>query len=168
MKNPFLVIPSVFLICFTSVCRQSETVADHFTEEELKVFGSKVFEMWNDRNLDLVDEIIAPAYVIYSDPHDPYENQSLDHETYKKRILEVHTATPDIKFKNEDIILKGDKLVNRWKMSGTNKRTRKRFSVTGMTIYQLEGGKLKGHWQNVDKLGLYQQLGMELKPKEEK
>jgi predicted ester cyclase len=75
---------------------------------------------------------------------------------------------PDIKFKNEDMILKGDKLVNRWKMSGTNKRTRKRFSVTGMTIYQLEGGKLKGHWQNVDKLGLYQQLGMELKPKEEK
>jgi len=171
MKNLFLVIPLVIplviLICFTYGCQQGEEIADQFTEEELKVFGAKVLEMWNKGNLNLVDDIIAPEYVIYSDPHDPYENETLDHETYKKRILEVRTSTPDIEFTNEDIFIKGDKLVNHWTMSGTNKRTGKHFSVTGTTIYHVVDGKLKGHWQNVDKLGLYQQLGMELKPKEE-
>jgi hypothetical protein len=164
MKKLLLAIPLVILICFAFGCGQSENAADRFTEEELKVFSTKVFEMWNEGNLHLVDEIIAPEYNIYSDPHDPYESRTLDHETYKKRILEVRASTPDIEFTNEDIILKGNKLVNRWTMSGTNNRTGKRFSVTGMTIYQLEGGKLKGHWQNVDKLGLYQQLGFTLVP----
>jgi hypothetical protein len=55
MKNLFLVILSVILICFTFGCRQGEEAGDQFTEEELKVFAAKVFEMWNEGNLDVVD-----------------------------------------------------------------------------------------------------------------
>jgi hypothetical protein len=164
MKKLFMVLPLVFLLCFTFGCQQGEEVAVGLTEEEAKAFGEKALEMWNEGNLDVVEEIISPEYVIYSDPHDPDENQTLDHDTYKKRILDTRTATPDIQFTSEDLIIKGDKLVNRWTMSGTNKQMGKQYSVTGLTIYHVVDGKLKGHWQNVDKLGLYQQLGFTLTP----
>jgi ketosteroid isomerase-like protein len=154
-------LPLVFLLCFTFGCQKAE---EGMTEEELEAFGEKALEMWNEGNLDVVEEIIAPEYVIYSDPGDPYENQTLDHETYKKRILEVRTATPDIQFTSEDIFIKGDKVVNRWTMSGTDSRTGKQFSTTGLTIYHVVDGKLKGHWQNIDRLGLMLQLGFTLTP----
>jgi ketosteroid isomerase-like protein len=172
MKKLLLVLPLVFLLCFTFGCQKAEEGAEeHNVEELVKVFSEKALEMWNEGNLDVVEEIIAPEYVIYSDPGDPYEKQTLNHETYKKRVLETRTATPDIQFKSEDIIIKGDKLVNRWTMSGTNIQTGKQFSTTGLTIYHVVDGKLKGHWQNIDRLGLYQQLGFTLtppKPPEEK
>jgi ketosteroid isomerase-like protein len=172
MKKPLLILPMVLLLSFTFSCQKAEEVAEeHNVEELIKEFGEKALEMWNKGNLDVVEEIIAPEYVIYSDPGDPYEKQTLDHETYKKRILETRTATPDIQFTSEDTIIKGDKLVNRWTVSGTNKQTGKQYSVTGLTIYHVVDGKLKGHWQNIDRLGLYQQLGFTLtppKPPEEK
>lgn len=161
MKKIFVILSLIFLLFFTFSCQKSE---EGITEEEAKVLFDKAFEMWNSGNLGIVDEIIAPEYVLYSDPHDPYENQALDHATYKKRVLETRAATPDIQFTNEDIIINRDKAVNRWTVSGTNKRTGKQFSVTGITIYHVVDGKLKGHWQNVDKLGLYQQLGFTLTP----
>ena len=161
MNKALMVISLLVLLCFTFSCQQA---GEGITEEEAKVLFNKGYEMWNEGNMDIVDEIIAPEYVIYSDPHDPYENQTLGHATYKKRVLETRSATPDIKFTNEDTIIKGDKVVDRWTMSGTNIRTGKKYSVTGMTIYHVVDGKLKGHWQNVDKLGLYQQLGFTLTP----
>jgi hypothetical protein len=165
MKKLLMILPLVFLLCLTFGCQMGEEeAAEHNVEELIEVFGEKALAMWNEGNLDVVEEIIAPEYVIYSDPGDPYEKQTLDHETYKKRILETRTATPDIQFTSEDIIIKGDKLVNRWTMSGTNKQTGKQFSVTGLTIYHVVDSKLKGHWQNIDRLGLYQQLGFTLTP----
>jgi ketosteroid isomerase-like protein len=165
MKKLFMVLPLVILLCFTFSCQNGEEVVEGITEEGLiEAFGEKALAMWNEGNLDVVEEIIAPEYIIYSDPGDPYEKQTLNHDTYKQRILETRTATPDIQFTSEDVIIKGDKLVNRWTMSGTNKQTGKQYSVTGLTIYHVVDGKLKGHWQNIDRLGLYQQLGFTLTP----
>jgi ketosteroid isomerase-like protein len=162
-----MILPLVLLFFLTFSCQKAEEHAEeHNVEELIKVVSEKASEMWNEGNLDVVDEIIAPEYVIYSDPGDPYEKQVLNHETYKKRVLETRTATPDIQFTSEDIIIKGDKLVNRWTMSGTNKQTGRQFSVTGLTIYHVVDGKIKGHWQNIDRLGLMLQLGFTLTPPE--
>ena len=165
MKKLLMILPMVLLLCFTFSCQQAEEVAEeHNVEELIEVFGEKALEMWNEGNLDVVEEIIAPEYVIYSDPGDPYENQTLNHETYKKRVLQSRTLYPDLQFKSEDTIIKGDKVVNRWTMSATDSRTGKQFAVTGMTIYLVEDGKLKGHWQNIDRLGIIQQLGYTITP----
>ena len=161
MKKLLMVIPLVFLLCLTFGCQQGE---EGITEEEAKALFDRDLRIWNDGNLDIVDEIIAPNYVIYSDPHDPYENQTLDHNTYKKRVLDFRTAYPDIQFTLEDIIAKGDKVLTRWTLRGTDKPRGKPFAVTGMTIYHIVGGKLKGHWQNWDRFGFYQQLGFTLTP----
>ena len=115
--------------------------------------------------MDLVDEIIAPEYVIYSDPHDPYENQTLDHDTYKKRVLQSRTLSSDLQFTSEDGFFKGDKAVTWGSVSGTITITGKPYKATIKTIYHIVDGKLKGHWQNIDRLGIMQQLGFTITPK---
>jgi hypothetical protein len=134
MKKLLMILPMVILLCFTFSCQKAEEVAEGLTAEEIKVLGEKADQIWNEGNLDVVEEIIAPEYVIYSDPGDPYEKQTLDHETYKKRVLQSRTLYPGLKFTTEDIIIKGDKVVDRWTMSATDSSTGKQFSTTGMTI----------------------------------
>jgi hypothetical protein len=38
--------------------------------------------------------------------------------------------------------------------------------MSGFTVFRLVDGKIAEEWEDWDWLGLYQQLGMELKPKE--
>jgi predicted ester cyclase len=42
------------------------------------------------------------------------------------------------------------------------------FTMSGFTVFRLVDGKIAEEWEDWDWLGLYQQLGMELKPKEGK
>jgi len=37
--------------------------------------------------------------------------------------------------------------------------TGRALAVTGITIYQVEGGRVSGHWQETDRFGLMQQPG---------
>jgi hypothetical protein len=161
MKKLFVILPLVLVLCFTLSCQQEE---EGLTEEKFKFLADKFTEIWNDGNLDLVDEIIAPEYVIYSDPHDPYENHTLDHETYKKRVLQSRAISSDMQFLSELEFFQGNKAVTWGTVSGTNKLTGKTYKATIMTIYHIEDGKIKGHWQNIDRLGIMQQLGFTLTP----
>ena len=69
MNKALMVISLLVLLCFTFSCQQA---GEGITEEEAKVLFNKGYEMWNEGNMDIVDEIIAPEYVIYSDPHDTH------------------------------------------------------------------------------------------------
>ena len=70
--------------------------------------------------------------------------------------------------KTEDLIAEGDKVVERWTLSGTFTGTPffgaqangKKFSVTGISIYRISNGQIVEHWGEMDFLGLLQQLGM--------
>lgn len=161
MKKLFTVISLVILLCFTLSCQKGE---EGISDKEAKALFDRQLEIWSDGNLDIVDEIIDPEYVIYLDPHDQYENQILDHDTYKKRVLWGHNLISDNLYTCDDIIAKGDKVATRWTHRGTFKSTGKQFVVTGVTIYHVVDGRLKGHWQSWDRLGLYMQLGYTVNP----
>ena len=80
---------------------------------------------------------------------------------------------PDITVTVEDEVFKGDKVVERVIARGTNTGDLESFPATGNTIeleaieiLRIENGKFAEGWELADRLALYQQLGMELKPKE--
>ena len=82
---------------------------------------------------------------------------------------------PDRTFVNEDVIVKGDKIVTRYTFSGTHEgdiegfpATGNKIETTGIEILRVENGKIIESWEAGDMLSLYQQLGYELKKKEEK
>ena len=71
MNKALMVISLLVLLCFTFSCQQA---GEGITEEEAKVLFNKGYEMWNEGNMDIVDEIIAPEY--YNGFADSDQNES--------------------------------------------------------------------------------------------
>ena len=121
--------------------------------------------VWTSGELSAVDRLVAPRYVIHSDPGDPWEGQTLDRETYRERVKYSRTGFPDLTFTIHDLIATGHRVCVRWSAEGTHKgdlvglpATGKRLRFTGQTIYDVVGEQIAGHWQVVDRLGFIQQL----------
>lgn len=124
-------------------------------------------EIWNQGSLALVEEIIASPYTIHHDPGDPWEGQSLDHETFKQRVMYSRKAFPDLHFDVQGYIAAEEKVVVNWFLTGTHQGplndvppTGKKISISGITIYYFESGKVSGHWQVIDQLGFIAQVGL--------
>jgi steroid delta-isomerase-like uncharacterized protein len=127
-------------------------------------------EIWNKGNLDTVDELVCPQYVIKNDPGDAYEFQTLDLSAFKQRVKFTRDAFPDVQFSIKDVLCEGDKVAISWFMSGTQKgdlpnlpAAGKKINVSGLTIYYVSGGKITGHWQVIDRLSVLAQLGIGIK-----
>ena len=138
--------------------------------EENKAIARRAFEeIYSQGNLDIADEIFAADIV----GHMPGSPDLHGPEDVKQFVTMFRTAFPDIKFTVEDQIAEGDKGVTRWTYTGTHKGgwmgippTGVQVTLTGISIDRFAGGKIVESWDNLDDLGLFQQLGMELKPKE--
>ena len=135
----------------------------------LKGISRRVFEeVWNQKELDTVDELMAANYV----HHDPQSAVPSGIDGYKQFVRYYLNAFPDLRFTIEDEIVEGDLVVTRWTATGTHDgdlnelpRTGRRFSVTGMTMARMSNGRVVESWSNWDTLGLMQQLGRALEVK---
>ncbi len=84
-------------------------------------------------------------------------------------------AFPDYAHTIDDIFAKGDKVVARMTFTGTHKNefqgippTGNTIEYTGIQIWKIMNGKIAEAWDQEDTLTMMMQLGMELKPREEK
>jgi steroid delta-isomerase-like uncharacterized protein len=75
-------------------------------------------------------------------------------------------AFPDMQVEINDLVAEGDKVVTRWTARGTNTgemmgmpASGKSVTLTGITIDHYRDGKSIEHWENLDMLGMMQQLG---------
>jgi steroid delta-isomerase-like uncharacterized protein len=121
--------------------------------------------VWTSGELSAVDRLVAPQYVIHSDPGDPWEGQALDRTTYRERVRYSRTGFPDLTFTSHDLIATEQRVCVRWSAEGTHAgdlvglpATGKRLRFTGQTIYDIVGEQVASHWQVVDRLGFMQQL----------
>lgn len=126
-------------------------------------------EVWSKGNLEIVDQLVAPQYTIKHDPGDPWEGKTIDLPTFKARVQMSRHIFPDQKFYIEDLICDDDKVAVSWSFTGTQKEslpqlpaTNKTVKISGLTIYYLLNGKITGHWQVFDRLGLLGQLGVQM------
>lgn len=124
-------------------------------------------QIWNKGDFENLDQLIAPEYTIRHDPGDPWEGQTIDPATFKERVLISRSVLPDQKFHIEDIVSEDNKVAISWKFTGTQTgdhpqlpATNKAVNISGLTIYYLSNGKITGHWQVLDKLRLFEQLGI--------
>ena len=93
--------------------------------------------------------------------------------TVKKVISIWRSSFPDLKVKVEDIIAEGDKVAFLVTWTGTHQGDFDGIAPTGNKIEfsetffnRYENGKVVESWIDWEELRFYQQLGMELKPKE--
>jgi len=83
-------------------------------------------------------------------------------------------AFPNLTYFFSDFVAEGDKVAMRYGDTGTHQGvfngiqpTGKDIKGTAIGIFRLKDGKIVESWIEGDFLGLYMQLGMGLKPKEE-
>ena len=131
--------------------------------EENKAAFRRLAEEFNQGNLAVIDEICTPDFV-YHDPANPTVHSRQD---YKQWLTQFRTAFPDAHISLEDMLAEEDKVAYRYTIRGTHSGswrgaapTGKLITVTSINIARLTGGKIAEGWQNVDALGLVQQLGL--------
>ena len=132
--------------------------------ESISISRRLIEEVWNNRRLDVVNELIASTHTNH-DPNTP--DLGSGPEGYKRLVTLYTTAFPDLRLTIEDLISEGDKLVISWTVSGTHKGdlrgtppTNKKMSVEGITISRHANGKILDSRVSWDALGMMQQLGV--------
>ena len=178
MKKLLMIIPLVFLLCFTFGCQDKEAMAEleefraqKEVEEQNKELVKREWEAWSKGDFETFKELLAPDYV-YFVPSRSTKPMSLEETIELVKML--HNAFPDITFSIEELIAVEDIVISRFIMRGTHEgefqgipATGNKVEMSGIMMTRIENGKIVEDKKELDLLGQMQQLGMELKPKEE-
>ncbi len=136
------------------------------TEENKALIRRSFSEVYNQGNLDLVDEIYDKDFISQTPP-DILKGP----ESIKQYASMLRSAFPDLQLTVEDQIAEGEKVVTRFTFTGTHKgeymgvaSTGKLVRGTGITIHRVANGKMVESWDNFDALGMMQQMEAVLLP----
>lgn len=121
-------------------------------------------EIWNRGDLSVVEEVMS-ANAEYHGPHMP--NGAGDRDTWRRLIGMYRGGFPDSHVTFDELIVSGETVVGRWSATATHtghlphvSPTGKRIAIEGITIYRIEAGKIVEAWEQLDMLGMWQQLGV--------
>jgi steroid delta-isomerase-like uncharacterized protein len=160
------VIPLALLLCLTFCCQKQ--AEEGITEAEVQAFTDHVLEMWNNANLNMVEEAYAPE-IVRHDCGVPEDIVGL--ENMKNYLKNLFNAFPDLNITVDEIIVAGNKMVQRWIFTGTNTGsmhgmppTGKNVRFSGVSIGYFNKGKAVEIWDFYNVLDMMQQLGFTLTP----
>jgi len=120
-------------------------------------------ELWNRRNVALVDELVAEDFLNHAAP----PGRQRGREGLKDVIRMFDAAFPDFRYEVYDVIAEGDRVAVRDVFRGTHggdfmgiPATGNRVEMQAIHIYRLEVGRLAEHWVARDDLGMMRQIGV--------
>lgn len=117
-------------------------------------------EIWNQRNLTVIDELYHSAYV----GHIAASAEIIRGVTaYKQFVAVFQFAFPDTRFSVEDQLAEADRVASRWIASATQQQeimgitpSRETVTLTGISIQRIAEGKIVESWDNWDALSMLQ------------
>ena len=132
------------------------------TEKNKTITRRYLEELWNQNNLAVIEEILAPDVVGH------VAGRTIrGADVIRQRAQKLREVYSDVRFTVEDQIAEGDKALVRWTFRGVHRgefmgapATGKEVVATGMNLFRLEGGKIAELWVESDDLGELQQLGV--------
>lgn len=172
-----LVIAFPMILCFITSCHHNATrieleklKSQNELEELNKEIVSEVFEAIDANDFEKIEMLIADNFSLNA----PGLEQPWKKENLFEGIRTFYSAFPDWTHNIENILAEGDIVMVKIMMKGTQKAdyegisaTEKQITMAAAAQMALVDGKVKDWWAIEDYLGFYQQLGMELKMKEE-
>lgn len=122
-----------------------------------------VEEVVNGKKLEVIDELIAPNYVLHA-----VDNKDITGpEEVKQYFSSIHKAFPDFHMKLEDAVAEGDEVCSRFSAHCTHKGeymgippTGKEIDFRMINIARFKDGKQVEVWQSYDTLNTMQQMGV--------
>lgn len=124
--------------------------------------------IWNDGDLDLVDQLYAPDFVWHLVG---MGEDVVGTAAFKELVMSFRTAFPDFNVTFDEVFAAGDRMVIRWTMTGTNTGALGEMPPSGQPV-RLQGvaisravdGKTVEVWQHYNQLSMFQQMGYTLSP----
>ena len=177
MKKLLLILPLALIICFMVSCQDKEAMAEleamkaqaEIEEQNKELIRNYIKEMDN-KNFEIFNEAYAPDAKVYF-PSNITTPMSIEQTVPMAKSFSE--AFPDFNHSIEELIAEGDKVILRAIDRGTHQgefngipATGKKIEMGIIAIFKFKEGKIVEAWEEADILGLMQQLGMELKPKE--
>ena len=119
-------------------------------------------EVWNNADAAAFDELTNGSYTYHLGGQPPRDKSAM-----QKFLQSVHAAFPDWRVRVEDIVAEGNTVAVRWIGEATHQcpfhgvpPTGKQISVCGINLYKIENDKISQEWEQMDSLGMLQQLGL--------
>jgi len=133
--------------------------------EDHKTLVSRIAtDIWNEGDLAVCDEVMA-ADAKYHGPHMPGGTGGRD--DWRRAIAMYRSAFPDSQVTYDELIAADEVVVGRWRATATHTGelpgvppTGTQISIGGITIYRIAEGKIVEAWEQLDLLGMWQQLGV--------
>ena len=177
MKKLCMILPLALILCFMVGCQDKEAMAelDEFkaqaeVEEQNWALVMRMFDAFEKEDFETFRELFSPDYRLYSPSRSTKPMSREENIEFGKM---AHKAFPDMSWRIEELIAKGDKVILRTIVRATHEgefmgipATGNKGEGSGIAIIRIEDGKVVEEREEFDWLGFMQQLGMELKPKE--
>ena len=162
----FTTILLLLMLCLIFRCHQQSK--DAITQGELKALNERILQIWNQGNMDLVDEVYT-AQVVRYDAGWPHPIRGLD--ALKSHFQFYRSAFPDIDMIIQETIMEGNKVVWHWTLTGTNTgpmgeapATGKEVRLSGISIGRIADGKVTEVGDFYNQASLLLQLGFTFTP----
>jgi predicted ester cyclase len=134
-------------------------MASEVTERNKQTVRRVYEEVINAAELALLPALVAPDYVGPQGDRGP--------AGFQDGVESLRAGFPNIRFRVEELIAEGDRVVVRWTWSGRHTGAFRGFAASnrevnnsGIAIYQLREGQLVRGWLETDRLGAMQQMGV--------
>jgi steroid delta-isomerase-like uncharacterized protein len=130
------------------------------TEENKDLVRRFIAEAWNQGDVQVVDELLAPDF------RETLPTATYDREGVKAFLRWFRAAFPDFRVTIDDLFAEGDRVAWRWTFRGTHQGpfmerppTGKQVTCTGIHIFRIADGQIVEQWREVDIPYLMEQLG---------
>jgi steroid delta-isomerase-like uncharacterized protein len=137
---------------------RSTAMADQIRNENKRSVEKLFNDCFNQGNLGLLDQLVAPEYVGPQGATGP--------AGFRGVVVGLRTGFPDIHYTIDDLVAEGDRVAVRWHWTGTHNGpfrafppSGKPFTNPGLAIFKLKDGKIVAGALETDRLGFLQQIG---------
>src|SRR5215216_5087366 len=122
--------------------------------EENMALVRRFFEARGKADLDAIEEMLAPDFVVHTRLFPDQQSDQSDREAYKRSVAEYFAAFSNVRFLVEDQVAGGEKVVTRFIVRGTHDRRelmgvaptgRETVHMT-IVIHRISGGKIAEEW----------------------
>lgn len=150
----------IIVIAVTALtsCTNSSTPT---TTDQNIVAVKKYHEIWSTGKVDELDDLISPEFKSHFIGGFQYSGV----EGAKNSVLETKKAFPDWAENIIEIIAQGDKVVTRYRSTGTHmdnwdgiEGTGNKVEIEEMSVYHLKNGKIIEQWGFWDEIELKKQM----------
>ena len=128
-------------------------------EDKQALIHRVVESVYNEGNLDVVDELYAPSVRI--------NGEATDIEDFKQAMVMLREIVPGFRVTIEELQTKGDKVAAQWTIRRSPKTHRRGppsshvyGSCTGQRLFRIADGKVTDVWANGEAVDQIEQLGL--------